>query len=296
MKQAKLQLITSMVIFGTIGIFVRGISLPSSVIACVRGVVGMLFLLAVMALRRTTPDRQAIRAHWKALLLSGAALGANWILLFEAYRYTTVATATLCYYLAPMFVLLVSPLVVREHLTLRRLLCVAVSLLGMVFVSGVLDTGIPAADELTGILLGVGAAVLYATVVLLNKRLKDVPSNDRTVTQLGLSALVVLPYILLTEDVTQLSVTPTAVGLLLFVGIVHTGIAYALYFGSLKVLSAQTAAIFGYIDPIVAIILSALLLKEQMGLTGVIGAVLILGSALVSELPEKINQKNAAEF
>lgn len=287
MKNAKFQLIISMVIFGTIGLFVRYIPLPSSVIAFARGLTGMLFLLLVMALRRKRLDTRAIRKNAWILILSGAALGGNWILLFQSYRFTTVATATLCYYLAPMFVLLASPLVLRERLTVRKLLCVLVSLVGMVCVSGVLDSGIPAADELTGILLGVGAAVLYATVVLLNKKIPDIPANDRTVMQLGLSALIVLPYILLTEDVPTLQVTPLAIGLLLFVGVVHTGIAYALYFGSLKELKAQTAAIFSYIDPIVAIILSALLLKEHMGPTEVVGAVLILGSALVSELPGK---------
>lgn len=287
MATAKLKLISSMFIFGTIGLFVRYIPLPSSVIAFARGVIGMLFLLLVLALGHKKLDKAAIKKNAFILILSGAAIGINWILLFEAYRFTTVATATLCYYLSPMFVLLASPFVLRERLTVRKLLCVLVSLVGMVFVSGVLDSGISSINELTGILLGLGAAVLYATVVLLNKKMTDISANDRTVMQLGLAALPVLPYILLTENVSNLQITPLAIGLLLFVGIVHTGIAYAMYFGSLKDLNAQTAAIFSYIDPIVAIILSALLLNEQMGWTGVVGAVLILGSALVSELPER---------
>lgn len=287
MKNARLSLISSMVIFGTIGLFVRYIPLPSSVIACVRGFIGMLFLLLVMAIRRKKLDLASIRKNGLVLFLSGIALGANWILLFQAYRYTTVATATLCYYLAPMIILLVSPLVLRERLTLRKLVCVVVALAGMVCISGVLDSGIPSPGELTGILLGLGAAALYATVVLLNKKTTGIPSNDRTIVQLGISAIVVFPYILLTEDVASLQFSPLTITLLLVVAVIHTGIAYALYFSSLKALPAQTAAIFSYIDPIVAILLSALLLKEHMGLLGVIGAVLILGSALVSELPEK---------
>lgn len=287
MATAKLKLISSMFIFGTIGLFVRYIPLPSSVIACVRGLIGMLFLLLVMALRHKRLDTAAIRKNALVLILSGAAIGINWILLFESYRFTTVATATLCYYLAPMFVLLASPFVLRERLTIRKLLCVVVSLVGMVFISGILDSGISSIRELAGILLGVGAAVFYATVVLLNKKMNNISANDRTIMQLGIAALTVLPYILLTEDISVLQTTPLAIGLLLVVGIVHTGIAYAMYFGSLKDLNAQTAAIFSYIDPIVAIILSALLLNEQMGWTGVVGAVLILGSALVSELPAK---------
>lgn len=287
MKSAKLQLISSMVIFGTIGLFVRHISLPSSVIAFARGLIGMIFLLLVLLVQRKKPDLSAVGKRWPLLLLSGTALGANWILLFEAYRHTTVAISTLCYYLAPMFIILVSPLVLREKLTARKLICVLVSLAGMVCVSGVLTGSIPTIDELTGILLGVAAAALYATVVLLNKTLPGISGNDRTVVQLGISAVVVLPYILLTEQVGTLQLDTKGIVLLLVVAIVHTGIAYALYFNSMERLQAHTLAIFSYIDPIAAILLSALLLKEPLGWTGVVGAVLILGSAVVSELPGK---------
>lgn len=287
MKAAKLQLISSMVIFGTIGLFVRHIPLPSSVIAFVRGAVGMLFLLLVLAVQGKKLNTDTFKGRRLGLLISGAALGANWILLFESYRYTTVAVSTLCYYLAPMFIILVSPLVLKERLTARKLICVLVALAGMVCVSGVVGTSAPTRTEITGILLGVGAAVLYATVVLMNKKLTGISGNDRTVVQLGLSALVVLPYILLTENVTSLQLDLTGGLLLLVVAVVHTGIAYALYFSSLKHLEAHTLAIFSYIDPIAAILLSALLLKEPLGAAGVVGAVLILGSAFVAELPEK---------
>lgn len=287
MKAAKLQLISSMVIFGTIGLFVRHIPLPSSVIAFVRGAVGMLFLLLVLAVQGKRLNTGTFKGRWLTLLLSGAALGANWILLFESYRYTTVAVSTLCYYLAPMFIVLVSPLVLKERLTARKLICVLVALAGMVCVSGVLGTSAPTRAEITGILLGVGAAALYATVVLMNKKLTGISGNDRTVVQLGLSALVVLPYILLTENVTSLQIDLTGALLLLVVAVVHTGIAYALYFGSMKYLETHTLAIFSYIDPIAAILLSALLLKEPLGAAGIVGAVLILGSAFVAELPEK---------
>ena len=281
---ATFKLTLSMVIFGTIGIFRRYIPLPSSLVAMTRGLTGMLFLLLVMVLRKRGMNRAAVRRKLGMLCLSGAAIGVNWILLFEAYNYTSVATATLCYYLAPMFVILASPLVVGERLTAKKLICVLAALLGMVFVSGVLEAG-GGSSDLKGVLLGLGAAVLYASVVLMNKQLGDVPAWDRTIVQLGSSAAVLLPYVLLTEDVGALSFTPGTLALLLVVGIVHTGMAYAMYFGSLMQLKAQTAAILSYIDPVVAVLLSALLLKERMSLLSGLGAVLVLGAAIVSELP-----------
>lgn len=281
---AKLKLIVSMLIFGTIGIFVRYIGLPSSVIAVCRGYVGMLFLAVVLLVQRKKPDLKAIRDNLVLLVVSGGLIGMNWIALFEAYNYTTVTTATLCYYFAPVFVTLASPFVLREKLTTKKLLCVAVALFGMVFVSGVLEGGI---SGLRGILYGVTAAVLYASVILLNKRMRPIPAFDKTLIQLGMAATVALPYVLGTVDMGQLAPAPLALVLLLVVGVIHTGVAYTMYFSSMSEIPAQTVALFSYIDPVSAIFLSAIFLKEPLTLFGCIGAVLVLGSTLVSELPER---------
>ena len=283
--RAKRDLIFSVSVFGTIGIFVRWIGLPSSVIALVRGAVGAAFLLLLARFRHAPIDRAALRRRWQLLLLSAAMMSFNWITLFEAYRYTTVATATLCYYMAPIFVTLISPILLKERLTARKLLCVFLALAGMVFVSGVPQSGLPGPSEAKGILLALCSAVLYAGVILINKYLASVPAYDRTLLQLACAAAVMIPYILLTEDLSAMSVTPLGAVLLLIVAVFHTGWCYALYFGSMTVLSAQTVALFSYIDPIVAILLSALLLKEPLGWSGILGAALVLGSTLVSELP-----------
>lgn len=283
--RAKRDLIFSVSVFGTIGIFVRWIGLPSSVIALVRGAVGAAFLLLLARFRHAPIDRAALRCRWQLLLLSAAMMSFNWITLFEAYRYTTVATATLCYYMAPIFVTLISPVLLRERLTARKLLCVFLALAGMVFVSGVPQSGLPGPSEAKGILLALCSAALYAGVILINKYLAGVPAYDHTLLQLACAAAVMIPYILLTEDLSAMSVTPLGAVLLLIVAVFHTGWCYALYFGSMTVLSAQTVALFSYIDPIVAILLSALLLREPLGWSGILGAALVLGSTLVSELP-----------
>jgi len=283
-KTPKLKLIAAMVIFGTIGLFVRHIPLPSSVIALCRGITGTLFLLLLMAGRKARFDQAAIQKNRLWLLLSGGALGFNWILLFESYRYTSVAVSTLCYYLAPILIILVSPLVLKETLTLKKGLCVAAALAGMVCLSGVLQSGLPQGGELKGILFGLAAAVLYACIVLLNKQLRDISAMERTILQLGISAVVLLPYCLLTVDRSALHLDPKAAVLLVFLGVVHTGLAYALYFGSLGGIRGQTAAILSYIDPVVAVLASVLLLKEAMLPSEALGAVLILGAAFLSEV------------
>ena len=286
-NNAKLSLILAMTIFGTIGIFRKYIPLPSGIVACARGVLGVAYLLAFIKIKKIKMDMDAIKKHLKILVISGAFIGLNWVLLFESYRYTSVAVATLCYYMAPIFVMVVSPFLLKEKLTPKKTICVAVALIGMVFVSGVLDGGISDISEIKGILFGLGAAALYASVVMMNQKLRAVPTYDKTIMQLAIAAAVLIPYILFVEDLSTVTLTPLIIVMVLIVGVVHTGIAYAMYFGSMNDLKAQTVALFSYIDPIVAIILSALFLKEPMTVYSIIGAVLVLGATLISELPEK---------
>ena len=283
-NRSRLGLILSMSIFGTIGIFRRYLPLPSGVIAFARGVIGTLFLLLLVAVTKKGISRSSIRKNLWKLLLSGGLIGLNWVLLFEAYRYTSVATATLCYYMAPIFVIAASPFVLRERLSGKQGACVVVALLGMVAVSGVLEGG---DVDARGILFGLGAAMLYASVVVINKTLGEIAAYDKTIVQLAAASVVILPYMLLAEEIVWSAFTPLVCLVLLLVGVLHTGVAYALYFGSMSGLSARSVALLSYLDPVVAIVLSAFLLGEWPSVITWIGACLVLGSSVVSELPQK---------
>ena len=248
---------------------------------------GLLFLLLVMGLKHRRFQGEAIRRNALYLGLSGLMLGFNWILLFEAYRFTTIAAATLCYYLAPMIVVALSPIVFGESLNGRKLLCVLAALGGMVLVSGVAEGGLPDISQVRGVLLGLAAAGLYAAIVICNKKLSGIGGTERTAIQLGISALVLLPYNLLTTQADFAALSGTALLLLLVVGVVHTGICYYLYFGCMEDLPSQTVAILAYVDPVVAVLLSALVLKEPMTVGMWLGALLIIGAAILLELPGK---------
>ena len=283
MKKEKSMLLLSMVIFGTIGLLRRYIPCSSGFLALTRAVIGAVFLLILVRMKKQKPDLTAIRKNGLLLILSGAALGFNWIFLFESYNHTSVATATVCYYLAPILVILFSPILFREKLTRRQRIGAICAMTGLIAVSGLPDTGFPGWGEWKGICFGLTAAVLYACVMILNKKLRSIGPYDKTISQLFLAAAVMLPYVLLTEHPGQIQLVPGSFFLLLVAGIVHTGIAYWLYFGSMGALKAQTVALYSYLDPIVAIVLSLVVLKEPMTPIAVIGAVLILGSAFLSE-------------
>lgn len=282
--KAKTENITAMLIFSTIGIFVKNIVLSSSIIAFVRGALGVAFLFIVMIIKRQKFDKAAVKHNIKLLVISGLFIGFNWIFLFESYKYTDVSVATLCYYMQPVFVTLMSPVVLKEKLTKEKIIAVLVSLVGMILVSGVMQNGIESIKEIKGIAFALGAAVLYACVVLLNKHMKDISSYDMSILQLFFASVTILPYIFLTEDVFLLQLSFENIIMLLILGIVHTGMAYMMYFDSLKNLSAQTAAFYSYIDPVGAVILSVILLNETMDIYKIIGAVLIIGTMLISEI------------
>jgi len=288
-SRARLSLILSMLIWGSIGLFRRFIPLPSALLAAVRALGGAICLLLWTLMRKERVSFPALRKNALPLLLSGAFIGANWILLFEAYRYTSVAVATLCYYMAPMIVMLLSPLLLHERLTAKKLICLAVSLLGMAMVSGVFGSN--DGNSLRGVLLGLSAAAFYASVILTNKRISDISSLDRTIAQLAVAAAVALPYALLTEDFSSLTLNTSAVFMLLIVIVVHTGLAYALYFSSMDHLPAQTTALMSYIDPISAILLSAVVLKEGMSPLTIIGTALVLSAVIFCELPDNASSK-----
>ena len=283
-KSAKIRLVAAMFIFGTIGIFVRSIPMPSSVIALARGIIGTLFLIIFTRIKKIRISYEEIKNNLVILCLSGMLIGIHWIFLFEAYHHTTVAVATLCYYLAPVFVIIASPFVLKEKLSLKQGVCVAVALVGMIFVSGIFKRESMGNFQITGVLFGLGAAVIYATVIILNKHLKQISSYAMTIMQLGIAVAVLTPYTLLTQNMGELTFSFMTIILLGVVGIVNTGITYGLYFSGIKELKAHTIAIFSYIDPIVAIFLSIIILREKPDIFTIIGGALILGSTLASEL------------
>ena len=291
-KKSLWMLTLSMAIFGSIGIFRRFIPLSSSGLAFFRGILGALFLLAVAKIQKKRVIHRIGMKNTLRLVITGAAMGVNWLLLFEAYNYTTVATATLCYYMQPTIVILLSPMIFKEAITAKKWVCVVLSVIGMVFVSGFMESGIPPLSEAKGILFGLGAAVLYAVVVIMNKKLPGLDAYEKTVIQLLSAAAVLVPYLLISGQSFQVEWTPTVIVMLLIVGFVHTGVAYALYFGCMDGVKAQTVAIFSYLDPIVALLLSAVILNERMTVFGIAGAVLIIGAAMISET--SIKREDAA--
>ncbi len=281
-SKAKMLFILSMLIFSTIGIFRRNIEVSSSVIALYRGVIGVVFILIVLAVKKQKINFTVIKENLVLLLISGISLGLNWVLLFESYKYTTIATATLCYYMSPIIVIILSHFLFKERLNKFKIFCISLALLGMALITGFFGTN---TLEIKGVVYGLSAACLYSLIVILNKKMPDIPSFDKTIFQLFVSAIVLLVYIVVEGNTGEIIVSElNDLTLLIIMGVIHTGLAYVLYFGSIGKLKAQTSALYSYIDPLFAIILSAVVLGETMGITGIVGAIFILGSTIINDI------------
>ena len=283
LKDPRIMMIASMAVFGTLGPFVRNITVSSSELALYRAILAALLISVYFLITNQRIDFKAIRKEAPVLLLSGVAMGINWILLFEAYKYTTVSVATLSYYFAPVIVTAVCPLLFKEKLTARQIICFVMSTVGLVLLIGITDLG-GGSSSLKGIAFGLGAALFYAMVILLNKFIKGVAGIQRTMLQFISAIAVLLPYVLLTGGITLASMDSTGWICLLVVGLFHTGVCYCLYFSSLKELPGQEAAILSYIDPLVALLVSVFILGEQILPIQILGGLMILGFTLWNEL------------
>lgn len=279
-----LMVITAMLIWGSSGVLRRYIPVPSDFLAFLRGVLGSLFMLCLILYYKKTGMNRIPAKTVGMLLLAGAMYGFNWIFFFEAINYTTVPIATLCYYMQPALVILLSPLFLQEKLTRGKIVVLCLTTTGMVLVSGITETESVDVNQLKGVIFGLSAGLLYALNAIINKRISQINTYHKTFIQLTGAVITLIPYLFIVDGWRPIPTDGLTIISVLILGIVHTGIAFALYFASMKTLSAPSVALCGYIDPISALFLSALVLDETLTVTGVLGAVLIIGTAVVSEI------------
>lgn len=288
----KLMFILAMTVFGSIGIFRTFIPLSSTELALWRTVFALVLVGGYLLIKKSALPIKEIKKELLLLAVSGIAMGFNWVLLFESYRYTTVAVSTLSYYFAPVLVMIISPFLFKEKLTLKGALSFVVATFGLVLIIVFGDNSGGSGEHLKGVLFGLSAAVLYASVVLINKFIKSVTGLHRTFVQFVCALAVLLPFSLLTTEISAWSLDLTPMILLIIVGVVHTGIAYCMYFSSLKDLSGQQVAVLSYIDPLLAVVLSVIILKDPLSVWQIVGGAMILGATLFSEI--KIKNKKVA--
>lgn len=280
--KSKISFIVAMVIFGTLSLFVKNISVSSGELALYRAILASIIIGAYLLVTKQKIDFKAIKKELIIISLSGMAMGFNWIFLFEAYKNTTISVATLSYYFAPIIVMIICPILFKEKITLKQWICFIVATIGIILIVGVSENN-GANNHLIGVLLGLTAAVFYATVIILNKYIKSISGIHRTFIQFIAAIIVLIPYVSFTSGFSIVTLNTKGWINLLIVGIIHTGITYCLYFSSLKNLTGQSVAVLSYIDPLVAI-MASFIIGETMMLIQIIGGILLILSTILNEV------------
>ena len=283
--KSKIIFIISMVIFGTIAVFVKAINVSSGEIALYRAILAALIIGLYLLITKQRIQIKEVKKDLALIAISGMLMGFNWIFLFEAYKYTTVSVSTLAYYFAPIIVMIVCPLLLKEKLTKKQIICFILSTIGLVLIIGISDLSLNSRHTI-GVLLGLSAALFYAAVIIINKYIKSISGMHRTLIQFLAAIIVLFPYVLITSGITINNLEINGWICLLIVGIVHTGITYCAYFSSLKNLNGQTVALLSYIDPFVAVLIS-FLMNEKMTFLQIIGGILIILGTILNEIKIK---------
>lgn len=301
---ATIKVLISMLLWGSIGVFVKNISLDSVEIAFFRGIIGSIFLAVVLFIknyRKNNPlseveeatkvdanDKKTDKKNTVLLMVSGMVIGLNWVFLFNSYKYITVANSTIIYYLAPVIVIFVSPIFLKEKLTLKKVVAVMCAMFGLLLILKTQSSSSANVNLTKGIINAFSAACLYASVIILNKFIKNVDDYKRTFVQLLMASIILLPLVIMRNQIEFDSAK--SIVFMIILGIAHTGIAYCLYFSAMKDLKAQSIAILGYIDPASSIFFSIFLLKEAFTIWQLIGGAIILIAAFVAEKAPKVKK------
>ncbi len=280
----RLKYIIAVVLYGTIGMFLRYVTLPSEIVAMCRGLIGSLFIFIYMKVTHQEIDWEAIKRNRRWLFLGGICLGLNWVFLFSAYIKTTVAIASLCNYMAPVIVILIAPFVLHEPLDKRKLPYVFLAFIGIVLVSGVWERSI---GSISGIIMGLLGAFCFVGVIICNRKLKEISPLDKSLIQLAISVVVILPFVLVKNIGRPLEIDLRSVLLVLMVGIVNTGLAYVFYFSGMSTLPVHEVAILGYLEPVISVLCSILFLHESLSIIGWLGAIIVIISLVASEIIDK---------
>ena len=279
MKTSYLKYIFALLLFGSNGIVASLIHLSSYEIVLLRTLIGSLLLIAIFFMAREKLTFYKYKTQSIFLAVSGIAMGTSWIFLYEAYDEIGVSLASLAYYCGPVIVMILSPILFGEKLTKLKVCSFLVVLVGIFLVNG---TAFENGVSIWGLAYGLLSAICYSLMVMFNKKANDITGLENSMLQLFVAFLTVAIFVGIKEGY-RMEIDTQSIIPILVLGLLNTGIGCYFYFSSIGKLPVQTVAICGYLEPLSAVLFSVIFLKETMLPIQIIGAVLIIGGAMLGE-------------
>ncbi len=281
-----LKYMLSLLLFGSNGIVAAAVDAEAVAIVFWRTLLGSLLLAGIFVAKR-----QCVTVHHRPkdaafLLLSGASTGMSWVFLYEAYRLAGVGVSTVIYYIGPVAVMALSPMLFKERLTAGKVCCLGIVLVGAILLNSA--SGEAGVDP-AGLACAFASAACHAVMVIFNKLASRTQGLENPMLQLAISFATVAVYLLFAGKGLPAFPVRTAMPLVVL-GLVNTGLGCYLYFSSLGGLRAQSIVVLGYLEPLSAVVLALLLLGEPMSLVQAAGCAMIIGGALLAELAPHARQ------
>ncbi len=278
-NKAFFKYILALLLFGSNGIVASFIDLNSQNIVLLRTFLGSLLLISIFFISGEKLTFYKHKKQFLFLTVSGIAMGTSWMFLYEAYARIGVSIASLLYYCGPVIVMALSPILFKEKLTANKVVGFLSVIIGVIFINGNAFDG---KGDLFGINCGLLSAVMYAFMVIGNKKAKDIVGLENSALQLIIAFLTVAVFVGLKQGYTM-QIASTSIAPIFILGLLNTGIGCYFYFSSIGKLKVQTVAVFGYLEPLSAVLFSVIFLKETMLPLQIVGAMLIIGGAMYSE-------------
>ena len=295
-RHEKIKLMFISATFGTIGFVMHFIPLSSAVAVFYRALIGGLFIIIMCLISKIEIGIKTMIDNFFILIITGFFMSLNWVFQFEAFRVSSIAIGTVCYNTMPIFLLIIASFVFKESITVKNVICILIATIGIILVSNVINTGIQS-NQVLGCIYGIIGAILYALIVIYNRKLNNIKTHDKIIFQFIFSSIIMVIYILLIQKQSiffesNLDTRTKMIGLisLLILCLFHTGFCYIHYFNAVSNLKAETVAIMTYIDPVVALFLSYFVLKEKTTNLQLFGALMILASTFINQVTTKQNK------
>lgn len=282
-KKAYIKYLIALLLFGSNGIVASRISLNSCEIVLLRTLIGSLLLMLIFLLQRKPFDFIKHKKDLIFLVISSIAMGASWMFLYEAYKQVGVSLASLAYYCGPIIVMILSPVIFHEKFIWPQIAGFLCVLIGIFLVNG---QAIQDGNRNLGLICGAMSAIMYALMIIFNKKVAKITGFENSLLQLTISFLTVAIFVG-TKQGFAMSIASSDWVPIFILGIINTGIGCFLYFSSIGFLSVHTVAVCGYLEPLSAVVFSVIFLQEKMQQIQIIGAVMILGGAVFGEVFKK---------
>lgn len=276
----KIKLVLVMIIWGSLGVFTRSIPLSALSLAFLRAFIALPVLFVVMKMKKVD------KVKWQLLmpyLISGVLLGFGWLTLFYGFKHTSISSAVIIYNMCPVYVMIFAPLVLKETISKIQIGVIFASFIGLFLIVG---HNLLEGYGYMGLALSAVSGMLYATIVLINRSIKvRVDNQVATFVQILTSMMVLLPFVLMDGDIIRVvNLDPMAITYTILLGILHTGVAYTIFFSLYEHMKSVEIVSYSFLEPLFGILFSVIFVGETLTFVQIVGGFLILGSTYIGEM------------